>query len=76
VSGDWRDRAACRRRGVPLGAFFPGRGGWSRPAKELCAGCPVRSECLAFAIDNDIRYGIWGGLSITERRRLVRQRTG
>lgn len=53
-------------------AFFPEKGGSTREAKAVCRRCPVRPECLEFALDNEERYGIWGGLSERERRRLLR----
>ena len=57
-------------------AFFPEKGGSTRDAKRVCTGCTVRAECLEFALANDERFGIWGGLSERERRRLrLQQRT-
>jgi WhiB family redox-sensing transcriptional regulator len=53
-------------------AFFPEKGGSTREAKRICAACPVRNECLEYALDNDERFGIWGGMSERERRRLKR----
>ena len=53
-------------------AFFPEKGGSTREAKRICAMCPVQEECLAHALDNDERFGIWGGMSERERRRLKR----
>lgn len=53
-------------------AFFPEKGGSTREAKRICATCPVRSECLDHALENDERFGIWGGLSERERRRAKR----
>lgn len=53
-------------------AFFPEKGGSTREAKAICASCEVRRECLEYAIANDERYGIWGGLSDRERRRYKR----
>ncbi|MDX1510391.1 MAG: WhiB family transcriptional regulator [Nitriliruptorales bacterium] len=53
-------------------AFFPEKGGSTREAKRICAICTVRDECLEFALDNDERFGIWGGLSERERRRAKR----
>lgn len=52
--------------------FFPEKGGSTREAKRICAQCDVRDPCLAYALDNDERFGIWGGLSERERRRLKR----
>jgi WhiB family redox-sensing transcriptional regulator len=53
-------------------AFFPEKGGSTREAKRICAACPVRDECLDYALANDERFGIWGGLSERERRRAKR----
>ncbi|MFF0484930.1 WhiB family transcriptional regulator [Streptomyces sp. NPDC004435] len=43
-------------------------------AKALCAGCPVRAECLAYALDERVEYGVWGGMTERERRALLRRR--
>lgn len=59
----WRALAACRGRAV---FFDPAR---ETQAKALCATCTVRAECLAFALGNDERDGVWGGLTENERRR-------
>jgi len=53
-------------------AFFPEKGGSTREAKRICSACPVRNECLEHALTNDERFGIWGGLSERERRRMKR----
>jgi hypothetical protein len=50
--------------------FYPGRGETARPARQVCAQCPVRQRCLEFAVSNRIVYGIWGGLTGPERRAL------
>ena len=50
--------------------FFPEKGGSVRAAKAVCAGCPVRAQCLEHALAHDERFGVWGGLSERERRRL------
>lgn len=48
-----------------------------RAAKTICAACPVRPQCLQYALDHDERYGIWGGMSERERHKLkTRQRKG
>jgi WhiB family transcriptional regulator, redox-sensing transcriptional regulator len=77
VVGDasWRLEALCAETDPE--AFFPEKGGSTRDAKRVCSGCTVRAECLEFALANDERFGIWGGLSERERRRLrLQQRTG
>ena len=53
-------------------AFFPEKGGSTREAKRICMGCEVRDACLEYALAHDERFGIWGGLSERERRRLKR----
>ena len=54
-------------------AFFPEKGGSTREAKRICTSCEVKSQCLEYALQNDERFGIWGGLSERERRRLRKQ---
>ena len=68
----WQDSANCL--GVDPDLFFPERGASTREAKEVCKGCIVRGECLEYALANGEKFGIWGGLSERERRRLRRQR--
>jgi WhiB family transcriptional regulator, redox-sensing transcriptional regulator len=67
---DWQERALCAQTDPE--AFFPEKGGSTREAKRICAGCEVRAECLDYALAHDERFGIWGGLSERERRRLRR----
>jgi WhiB family redox-sensing transcriptional regulator len=67
---DWHDKALCAQTDPE--AFFPEKGGSTREAKKICTGCEVRAECLAYALAHDERFGIWGGLSERERRRLKR----
>ena len=69
----WQDQANCL--GVDPDLFFPERGASTREAKEVCRGCVVRPECLEFALVNSEKFGIWGGMSERERRRLRRART-
>ncbi|CQD07995.1 WhiB2 [Mycobacterium lentiflavum] len=66
----WQDRALCAQTDPE--AFFPEKGGSTREAKKICLGCEVRHECLEYALAHDERFGIWGGLSERERRRLKR----
>ncbi|MFN8016199.1 MAG: WhiB family transcriptional regulator [Acidimicrobiia bacterium] len=68
----WQTRANCL--GVDPDLFFPERGASTREAKSVCAGCEVKGECLEYALTNGEKFGIWGGLSERERRRLRRQR--
>ena len=67
---DWQERALCAQTDPE--AFFPEKGGSTREAKKVCLGCEVRVECLEYALAHDERFGIWGGLSERERRRLRR----
>lgn len=64
----WQERGLCAQTDPE--AFFPEKGGSTREAKRVCLSCDVRSECLEYALANDERFGIWGGLSERERRRL------
>ncbi|WP_051198420.1 WhiB family transcriptional regulator [Gordonia shandongensis] len=66
----WQDRALCAQTDPE--AFFPEKGGSTREAKRICQSCEVKAECLEYALHNDERFGIWGGLSERERRRLKR----
>jgi len=66
----WQERALCAQTDPE--AFFPEKGGSTREAKRICTGCEVRGECLEYALQHDERFGIWGGLSERERRRLKR----
>ncbi|MDX1658061.1 MAG: WhiB family transcriptional regulator [Nitriliruptorales bacterium] len=65
---EWMQDAKCLDADPE--AFFPEKGGSTREAKRICAACPVREECLEYALGNEERFGIWGGLSERERRRL------
>lgn len=69
---DWQDHALCAETDPE--AFFPLKGQSTRSAKRICALCPVDGECLDFALDNEIDFGIWGGLSVQERRAVLRTR--
>ena len=67
----WQADALCSQTDPE--AFFPEKGGSTRDAKKICAQCEVKAECLEYALANDERFGIWGGLSERERRRLRRR---
>jgi WhiB family transcriptional regulator, redox-sensing transcriptional regulator len=80
--GDWRNDAACRD--MELSVFFPEsvpansgyQVGWDpRPAVKVCRGCPVRPDCLEFALNDTNQYGVWGGLTEDERKELRRRRS-
>lgn len=64
----WQERSLCAQTDPE--AFFPEKGGSTRDAKKVCVGCEVRAECLEYALANDERFGIWGGMSERERRKL------
>ena len=66
----WQTEALCAQTDPE--AFFPEKGGSTRDAKRVCESCPVQAECLDYAMSKDEKFGIWGGLSERERRRLRR----
>ena len=68
AAAGWRYGAACR--GANLKVFFPDRGQPAEPARQICAGCPVRQPCLEYALSQGITNGIWGGLTDRDRRPL------
>ena len=68
----WQIQANCM--GVDPDLFFPERGASTREAKEVCRGCVVREDCLEYALANGEKFGIWGGMSERERRRVRRAR--
>ncbi len=68
----WQDYANCR--GADADLFFPERGASTRKAKAICAECEVRTQCLDYAIDIGEKFGIWGGMSERERRKVRRER--
>ena len=68
----WQGQANCK--GVDPDLFFPERGASTREAKEVCRGCVVREDCLEYAFANSEKFGIWGGMSERERRRVRRAR--
>jgi WhiB family transcriptional regulator, redox-sensing transcriptional regulator len=67
----WQDRSACY--GIDPNVFFPISEEEAGPALAFCNGCGIRAECLAWALKNGERYGVWGGLTEQQRRRLARQ---
>lgn len=69
---DWQERGLCAQTDPEI--FYPEKGGSTREAKKICQGCEIREKCLEYAMQNDERYGIWGGLSERERRKLKKDR--
>jgi len=69
---EWFADAACR--GEPTDVFFPTSDAQAQAAKQICAACPVREECLEFALESRPADGVWGGLTPIERHRLIRRR--
>lgn len=69
----WQDEALCAQVGGDM--FFPEKGEPTGPAKRICHICEVRGECLEYALDHEIRHGIWGGHSDRQRRALERNRS-
>ncbi len=68
---DWIGLASCR--GTHPDELFV-QGAAQNRAKQLCMGCPVRTECLSDALDNRVEFGVWGGMTERERRALLRRR--
>jgi WhiB family transcriptional regulator, redox-sensing transcriptional regulator len=64
----WTEEALCAQVDPEL--FFPKKGDGLRPAKRICAACPVIGECLGYALRTDQRYGIWGGVTAGKRRKI------
>ncbi len=73
VTHDWTAASACRVSD-PDDLFVTGAA--QNRAKQVCLGCPVRTECLADALDNRVEFGVWGGMTERERRALLRRRPG
>lgn len=69
ITGDWEDSAACR--GAEPDVFFAPGGTQEHRAKVVCRSCPVRWECLAYALRHRVEHGVWGGLTDRERRKLL-----
>jgi WhiB family transcriptional regulator, redox-sensing transcriptional regulator len=67
---DWVVRGTCRTAD-PDELFVEGTA--QNQAKAICSGCEVRTECLAFALDNRIEHGVWGGMTERERRSVLRR---
>ena len=70
----WQEQALCAQTGGDF--FFPEPGSSVREAKRICGLCEIRAECLEYALSNDERFGVWGGLSEKERLSLRRTNVG
>jgi WhiB family redox-sensing transcriptional regulator len=70
----WEDHARCLQHDPEI--FFASRARAERRAKSICDKCPVKVECLAFALESRVEFGIWGGMNGNERRALVRRAAG
>lgn len=68
----WMHRAVCR--GLSSELFYPDDKCGSEAAKLVCSACPVRAECLEYALELHERWGVWGGTSEHERRRIAARR--
>lgn len=68
---EWQERALCAQTDPE--AFYPEKGGSVREAKRVCSRCEVKAECLEFALAKNETFGIWGGTSNKERRKLKRR---
>lgn len=64
----WMELGACR--GMDTAIFIPTSRRPHRTAKAVCAGCPVRTECLEYAMADESCVGVWGGTSTTERQAM------
>lgn len=72
LASPWMADALCRD--LPPAVFFPRDGAGVEVARRYCATCPVRMECLEYALEHHIDHGVWGGASERERRRIARSR--
>jgi len=71
VTGDWQERASCAQ--VDPEAFFPEKGASNVYAKRVCGSCAVKAACLEYALGRNEQFGIWGGMTERERRKLKRR---
>jgi WhiB family redox-sensing transcriptional regulator len=68
----WRDQGRCAEVDPML--FYPAKGESANPARMVCAGCEVRDQCLEWALATDQRWGVWGGTTEHDRRKIKRDR--
>jgi WhiB family redox-sensing transcriptional regulator len=72
LASPWMADARCHD--LPPAVFFPSDGAGVEVARRYCAECPVRTECLEYALQHHIDHGVWGGASERERHRIARSR--
>lgn len=70
----WQDQALCEQRGLPMDVMFPSDPHGVKVAKQVCGDCPVRAACLEYALEHNEEFGVWGGTSENERRRIRTRR--
>ncbi len=68
IEREWMAAGLCLQTDPE--AFFPEKGGSTRDAKRVCGRCDVRERCLAYALEHDERFGIWGGMSPRDRKKI------
>jgi WhiB family redox-sensing transcriptional regulator len=73
MAGCWNWRVGARCRTTDAEGLFV-TGAPQREARAICRTCPVRTECLAHALDHRVEFGVWGGMTERERRALLRAR--
>lgn len=69
---EWMADAACA--GMDPDTFFPHDTDGATAAKAICRRCDVQIECLAYALEQDEKLGIWGGMGQRQRERIRRNR--
>lgn len=72
MATDWLDQGKCRD--MDPSVFFPSDGIGVQVAQRICAECPVKVDCLEYALSEGVDHGVWGGTSERERRRIQRRR--
>lgn len=67
--GKWVNSALCAEIDPEL--WFPEQGGLSAPARRMCHRCPVVQDCLDYALETAQQWGVWGGATASERKRML-----
>lgn len=79
IKANWQREGACRNVPISSGLFYACENNENKPrlrleeAKKICATCPVLKECAEHALQHE-HYGVWGGMSERERRRVRAKR--